>query len=57
MDSFSLHESREQNFNITNMINLMKIWFSKKVIVSKSTEIKGNRLSGSHDYGGGYYQQ
>jgi hypothetical protein len=39
------------------MINLIKIWFSKKEIISKSTEIKGNRLSGSHDYGGGYYQQ
>lgn len=57
MDSFSLQVSRRHNFNTNIMMNLIKIWFSKKEIVSKSSEIKGNRLSGSHDYGGGYYQQ
>jgi hypothetical protein len=38
------------------MIQTIKLWFCRKQIVSYSTEIKGNRLQGYHDHGGGYYQ-
>jgi len=38
------------------MFKLVILWFTKKEVVSTAKEIKGNRLQGYHDSGGGYYQ-